>query len=102
MKNFMVALLAVLMLSSAAYGASIEWDGSYYVRGRYFDNPEQIVDTDGDTAGNQDPEAYTNYDHELELNGTINISDTTFVKFRFELADETWGTDTRETDDNLE
>jgi hypothetical protein len=98
----MVALLAVLMLSSIAYASSVEVDGSYYARGRYFMNPGQVVDADTDTAGTQDPEAYTNYDHELDLWGQINVSDTTFVRFRFEIADETWGTTEGDTDDNIE
>jgi hypothetical protein len=107
MKKFMVALLAVLMLSSAAYAASIEVDGSYYVRGRYFMNPSQVVDADPDTAGTQDPDPYSNYDHELDLWGQINVSDATFVRFRFEIADENWPgdgsdyTDPDQRDDNL-
>lgn len=104
MKKFLVALLAVLMLSTVAYASSIEVDGSYYARGRYFMNPGQVVDADADTAGTQDPKAYTNYDHELDLWGQINVDDTTFVRFRFEIADENWPGDGGgiASDDNLE
>jgi hypothetical protein len=104
MKKFLVALLAVLMVSSVAYAASIDVDGSYYFRGRYFSNP--LVDLDDDY------DAYTNYDHELDLWGQINVDDTTFVRFRMEIADENWpgdqdnGDGTQESaasgDDNLE
>jgi hypothetical protein len=104
MKKFLVALLAVLMLSSVAYAASIEVDGSYYSRGRYFMNPSQVVDADADTAGTQDPKGYTNYDSELDLWGQINVDDTTFVRFRFEIGDENWPGDGGgiASDDNLE
>jgi hypothetical protein len=112
----MVALLAVLMLSSIAYASSVEVDGSYYSRGRYFMNPGQVVDAVPDvaddpatpadesagTVGTQDPKPYSNYDHELDLWGQINVSDTTFVRFRFEIADEVWGTNEGDTDDNIE
>jgi hypothetical protein len=95
MKKFLVALLAVLMLSSVAYAASIDVDGSYYVRGRYLSNPTASLDGDFD--------AYTNYDHELDLWGQINVDDTTFVRFRFEIADEVFADPTEDdTDDNIE
>ncbi|MDJ0783031.1 MAG: hypothetical protein QNJ22_13735 [Desulfosarcinaceae bacterium] len=96
MKKFMVALLAVLMLSSAAWAASVEVDGSYYVRGRYFSNPGLDLEDDYDP--------FSNYDHELDLWSQINVSDTTFVRFRFEIADENWPGDGGgiASDDNLE
>lgn len=90
MKKFMVALLAVLMLSSVAYAAEVNFSGSYYARGNYKNNPTVSLE--------DDYSAFSNYDHELELWGRIDVSDTTFVRFRFEIADETWpgdsGTDT--------
>jgi len=99
MKKFMVALLAVLMLSSVAYAANMDFSGSYYVRGRYFSNPSLTL--------KDDYSAFANYDHELDLNGQINVDDTTFVRVRFEIADENWPgdgsdyTNTDQRDDNF-
>jgi len=89
MKKFMVALLAVLMLSSVAYAANLDVSGSYYTRGRYFSNP--TLDQEDDYS------AFANYDHEFDLHGVINVDDTTFVRFRMEIEDLNWPGDSSTT-----
>jgi hypothetical protein len=109
MKKFFIAVLAILMMSGAVYAAELELSGSYYTRGRYLDNPS-AQDDGGD--------AFMNYDHELEINGKHVISDTTYINWRMEIADQNWPGDAGkeaanadptgdaitigQTDDNLE
>lgn len=85
MKKLIIATLAVLMVAGSAYaldGSQIDFTGSYYVRGSYFSND--------DVSQKSGFDAYSNYDHELDLRIKFNISDTTFVYTRWEAADYTW------------
>jgi hypothetical protein len=94
MKKFFIAVLAIMMVSGAVYAAEMELSGSYYARGRYLDNPNASDDA-------ADP--FANYDHELEINVKHVLSDTTYIRWRMEIADETWGVaGENDLDDNLE
>lgn len=83
MKKLLALSLAMLFIGvGIASATDIQVKGSYYVRGSYFDN---VQDTPTATA-----ESFGNYDHELSVDVTFKIDDTSYVFTRIEARDETW------------
>jgi hypothetical protein len=83
MKKLIALTLAMVFLGTGIASATdFSLSGSYYVRGSYKDNL-------GGTG--TDVESYTDFDHELSVDATWQIDDTTKVFARFEMRDETWG-----------
>jgi hypothetical protein len=83
MKKLIALSLAMLFLGvGIASATDFSVTGSYFVRGTYYNNLEDL--TNG--------KAYGNYDHELSIDPTWKIDDTTMVITRFEIRDQYWGT----------
>jgi hypothetical protein len=83
MKKLIALVFALIFVGAGTLvAADLKMTGSYYARGSYFDNV-------GGTLTNA--EETTNYDHELSVDTTWKIDDTTAVFARFEMRDETWG-----------
>jgi len=105
MKKLIALTLAALFIGvGVASATDFSLTGSYYARGEYYDNvqAQPIVNS----------ESFAEYDHELSVDATWAIDDTTKVFARFEMRDETWGknnpvegsvynTSTFELDDNI-
>jgi hypothetical protein len=86
MKKLIALMFAMLFLGAGIAGASdLTMTGSYFVRGTYEDNLAY------DAANPQNDRNYGYYDHELDLITTWKIDDTTFVRARFEMRDQSWG-----------
>ena len=115
MKKLIALTFAMLFIGvGIASATDFTLTGSYYVRGSYFDNV-QAYTTGGTTTTKTDGigvQSFTNYDHELSVDANWKIDDTTKVFARFEIRDETWGsnnpvegsvfsTSTSELDDNI-
>ncbi len=82
-----IVLAALLLTAGIAAATDFTLSGSYYSRGQYYDNVTGLYD---------DSEAYGNFDHELSIDATWQIDDSTKVFARFEIRDETWGTNGNE------
>ncbi len=83
MKKVIGIVLAALFLTTGIAAATdFTLSGSYYARGQYHDNVGGLLD---------DAEAFGVYDHELSVDATWQIDDSTKVFARFEMRDENWG-----------
>jgi hypothetical protein len=84
MKKLLVLIFAMLLLGSGIASATdVEVTGSYYARGSYYDNVQA-------TPGNNLAD-FQEYDHELSVDVTFKIDDTTKVFTRIEAMDNDWG-----------
>jgi hypothetical protein len=83
MKKFLSIILALLFLSTGlAMASDFSISGSYFVRGTYLTNSNGIQ---------ANASSYGEYDHELSIDTTWKMSDSTKVFARFEMRDEVWG-----------
>ena len=78
-------MLLAVMFASSAYAVDFSASGSYFLQGRWLDNPTGIA---------SDVESYSYYDHEFSIAPVLQITDNTKIVTRFEMHDETWGTGT--------
>jgi len=104
MKKLFIILFASLFLAGVAYAGvpTMDFSGSFYVRGSYINNSSGQEED----AGN-----YMYYDQELDADWKISANDKSFVRINFEAHDQDWlsgNTDgtaqdgSSDLDDNLE
>ena len=94
MKRLFLAMLALMLVTSTAYAFDAQITGSYYVRGTYvqtdFDYDFEVSDGEGGMKVAIPEEGRkATYDHELDMDATINTDENTYVKFGVETRDET-------------
>lgn len=86
MKKLIALVFALIFVGAGTLvAADLKMTGSYYARGSYFDNISGQLTNAEKTA---------DYDHELSVDTTWKIDDSTAVFARFEMRDERWGTGT--------
>ncbi len=109
-----IVLAAIFLTTGIAAATDFTLSGSYNVQGQYYDNAGGVgvegsdatygwvddettppflepdwTETDAATL-DRNAEAYGNFDHELSVDATWQIDDSTKVFARFEMRDETW------------
>jgi hypothetical protein len=83
MKKIFAAMLIVFMAVGSAYAVDISVTGNDKIRGNYYDNISSV-------DSNSDRGTHMFYDHEIDIDPTINISDATSIYIQMELNDATW------------
>ena len=82
MKKIFAAMLIVFMSVGSAYAVDITYTGNDKIRGNYYDNVDSI-----NSDSNRGSHMF--FDHEIDFDPTINISDATNIYMQLEINDAT-------------